>query len=444
MRAKHTEHTVILFILFFSTPFTINAQSSLKLWYNRPATQWVEALPVGNGRIGGMIYGGVAEELIQLNESTLYSGGPVKTNINPESPGYLPEIREALLKEEDYTKASLLTKKMQGLFTESYLPLGDIMIRHNFRGATLSAYYRDLDIQKAIATTRFTIDGVEYVREIFTSSPANIMMVRIRSAGKNAVSFDVSARSQLHYDVMVNGNNDLLINGKAPAHADPGYLNPIGREHEVYGDTTGCNGMRFQYRIKAMAKDGKVIADTADPSITKYVVYWNNGSDSVVLKAGNSKQVDTVKCYANNLGEFIYAFSLFSFDDKGNRSIETRTQNTKVYGSLYAAGLINRPFNAKDPNRLSGDTLTLNFNAPDTVNITTEIKYTSVAGGEKRVFLASDQSIITIPDYKRGQPVLYRSSYKPLSLAIDTFYVSTYTKSLLRNEVKNRHYRLII
>lgn len=263
MRAKHTEHTVILFILFFSTPFTINAQSSLKLWYNRPATQWVEALPVGNGRIGGMIYGGVAEELIQLNESTLYSGGPVKTNINPESPGYLPKIREALLKEEDYTKANLLTKKMQGLFTESYLPLGDIMIRHNFRGATPSAYYRDLDIQKAIATTRFTIDGVEYVREVFTSSPANIMMVRIRSTGKNAVSFDVSARSQLHYDVMANGNNELLINGKAPAHADPGYLNPIGREHEVYEDTTGCNGMRFQYRIKAIAKDGKVVADTA-------------------------------------------------------------------------------------------------------------------------------------------------------------------------------------
>lgn len=249
MRAKHTEHTVILFILFFSTHFTINAQSSLKLWYNRPATQWVEALPVGNGRIGGMIYGGVAEELIQLNESTLYSGGPVKTNINPESPGYLPKIREALLKEEDYTKANLLTKKMQGLFTESYLPLGDIMIRHNFRGATPSAYYRDLDIQKAIATTRFTIDGVEYVREVFTSSPANIMMVRIRSTGKNAVSFDVSARSQLHYDVMANGNNELLINGKAPAHADPGYLNPVGREHEVYEDTTGCNGMRFQYRV---------------------------------------------------------------------------------------------------------------------------------------------------------------------------------------------------
>ena len=76
-----------------------------------------------------MIFGGVEEELIQLNESTLYSGGPVKKNINPQSSFYLSQVREALLKKQDYTKASQLTKKMQGKFTESYMPLGDIIIR---------------------------------------------------------------------------------------------------------------------------------------------------------------------------------------------------------------------------------------------------------------------------------------------------------------------------
>lgn len=263
MRAKHIKQIIVLYVLFSGVSFTMNAQSSLKLWYNKPATQWVEALPVGNGRIGGMIFGGVAEELIQLNESTLYSGGPVKTAINSEAHDYLPKIREALLNEEDYSKANLLTKKMQGLFTESYLPLGDIMIRHNFDGATPSAYYRDLDIQKAITTTRFTVNSIEYVREVFTSAPANVMVIRIRSDHKRAVSFDVSAKSQLHYSISVNDNNELLVNGKAPAHADPGYLTPKGREHEVYEDTAGCNGMRFQYRIKAVAKDGKVFTDSA-------------------------------------------------------------------------------------------------------------------------------------------------------------------------------------
>src|SRR5688500_4357794 len=93
------------------------AQNSkpLSLWYNKPATQWVEALPVGNGHIGAMIFGGVEEELLQLNESTLYSGGPVKKSINPDAFPYLQQVRDALLKEEDYTKANALTKKMQGL-----------------------------------------------------------------------------------------------------------------------------------------------------------------------------------------------------------------------------------------------------------------------------------------------------------------------------------------
>src|SRR5215213_3934742 len=100
----------------------VSAQQNLKLWYQQPASVWTEALPVGNGRLGAMVFGKVGEELIQLNESTLWSGGPAKTNQNPEAPKYLPQIREVLLKEEDYTKANSLAKKMQGLYSEGYLP----------------------------------------------------------------------------------------------------------------------------------------------------------------------------------------------------------------------------------------------------------------------------------------------------------------------------------
>lgn len=240
----------------------VSAQGSLSLWYNKPAAQWVEALPVGNGHIGGMIFGGVEEELIQLNESTLYSGGPIKKNINPEAPAFLQQVRDALLKEEDYTKANQLTKKMQGLFTESYMPLGDLVIKQNFQNAVPSAYYRDLDLQRAIATTRFTVDGVTYKREVFTAAPGNIMVIRITADRKSVLSFDVLAKSQLRYRLSVSGKNELIVNGKAPAHVDPSYYNPKDREHIVYEDTTGCNGMRFQYRIKAIVKDGKVMADT--------------------------------------------------------------------------------------------------------------------------------------------------------------------------------------
>jgi alpha-L-fucosidase 2 len=262
LEKTHTNFIVHLF-LFLGFPFTTLAQSALKLWYNKPATQWVEALPVGNGHIGGMIFGGVEEELIQLNESTLYSGGPVKRNINPEAHTYLPKIREALLKEEDYSKANQLTKKMQGLFTESYMPLGDIVIKQNFQGATPSAYYRDLNLQNAIATTRFTVSGIEYKREVFTSAPANVLLVRITASRKGVLNLHIGTRSQLRYRLSVKDNNELLVNGKAPAHVDPSYYNPKGREPVVYEDTTGCNGMRFQYRIKAITKDGEVVADTS-------------------------------------------------------------------------------------------------------------------------------------------------------------------------------------
>src|SRR5688572_74646 len=116
--SAHIRPALVLFLLLFlGRSLNSDAQAPLKLWYRKPAVQWVEALPVGNGRIGGMIFGGVEEDLIQLNESTLYSGGPVPKTINPGAADYLPQVRDALLKEEDYTKAKQLVRKMQGLYT---------------------------------------------------------------------------------------------------------------------------------------------------------------------------------------------------------------------------------------------------------------------------------------------------------------------------------------
>jgi alpha-L-fucosidase 2 len=246
-------------LAFASSAFS---QSALTLWYTKPAATWVEALPVGNGRIGGMVFGGVDEELIQLNESTLYSGGPVKRNVNPDAHTYLPQIREALLNDEDYTKANELTKKLQGVYTESYMPLGDLLIKQAHTG-TASDYYRELDIEKATSTTRFTINGVTYKREVFTSAPTNVMVVRLTASQKGVLTFDVSARSQLRHQVSTGGSSELVVSGKAPAHVDPNYYNPKDREPVVYEDVTGCNGMRFQYRIKAVPTGGTIKTDTA-------------------------------------------------------------------------------------------------------------------------------------------------------------------------------------
>ena len=168
-------------IVFLLVSSFAMAQQSLKLWYNKPAAVWTEALPVGNGRLGAMIFGGVDEELIQLNEATLWSGGPVKQNVNPQSPQYLPKVRGALFRGE-YDSANALVKKMQGLYSESFMPLGDLVIRQNFAGAQPSAYYRDLNIEDAVSVARFTIEGTEYKREIFASAPDQIIVVRLTAS----------------------------------------------------------------------------------------------------------------------------------------------------------------------------------------------------------------------------------------------------------------------
>ena len=212
-------------------------------------------MPVGNGKIGAMVFGGVEKELIQLNESSLYSGGPVKKNVNTEAITYLPIVREALFN-EDYKKANELTRKLQGDFTESYLPLGDLIIEQDFKGKEATFYERALNLKRAVASTKFTIEGVDYTRDVFISSPDQVMVMHLTANKKGALNFKINTSSPLQHQITFDNNNDMLVSGKAPAHVDPSYYNPNDREHIIYKDTTSCNGMRFQYRIRVQNSDG--------------------------------------------------------------------------------------------------------------------------------------------------------------------------------------------
>jgi len=246
---------------FLFAVLTINSfsQSALKLWYNKPATTWTEALPIGNGRLGAMVFGNVQEELIQLNEATLWSGGPVKTNVNPSSPQYLQPLRDALFK-GDYKTADAMAHKMQGLYTESYMPLADLVINQSFINKASSNYYRDLNIQDGIATTKYTVGNADYKREVFASAPDNIIVIRLSSGKQKNLSIDVAAKSILKYRLKTD-KNILLLQGKAPSHVEPSYYNPK-RELVVYNDTTDCSGMRFELQVKAVCKEGKMITDS--------------------------------------------------------------------------------------------------------------------------------------------------------------------------------------
>ena len=276
----------MVFIVLLFLYKTGSAQSDLSLWYNKPAAVWTEALPVGNGTFGAMVFGGVEDELIQLNEATLWSGGPLQQPVNPASPQYLQPLREALFNRE-YEKADALAHKMQGLFSESYMPLADLMIKQSFAGSSSSGYYRDLNIQDAIATTKYTVNGVHYKREVFASYPDKVIVIRISSDKPKQINLQLSTKSQLRYRVGTD-KKVLVLRGKAPAHVEPNYYNSKN-EPVIYDDTAGCRGMRFEMRIKAVSNDGKIITDTTG-------IHISNASEVIVYLAAATSFNGYDKC----------------------------------------------------------------------------------------------------------------------------------------------------
>ncbi|WP_207534086.1 DUF4998 domain-containing protein [Desertivirga arenae] len=165
-----------------------------------------------------------------------------------------------------------------------------------------------------------------------------------------------------------------------------------------------------------------------DPSVTKYIVYWNNMRDSIAVNATSHNTNDLIKVVIPNLNEYTYSFTIYSFDKNGNKSIPLEVNNVKVYGSIYEARLLNRAFNGSSPYVLDDNTgrLTLNFGSPDTINIATTIKYVNKAGRSVEKQLLSNESSIQLDDFKPGTEIQYRSSYIPAQGSLDTFYVANY------------------
>ncbi|HTE11206.1 MAG TPA: glycoside hydrolase family 95 protein, partial [Chitinophagaceae bacterium] len=251
-----------------------SAQQADKLWYKQPAKVWTEALPVGNGRLGAMIFGGVQDELIQLNEGSLWTGGPVRTNVNPGAYENLLIVRDALLKEENYAKAYEFTKKMQGYYSESFLPMADLFIHQQFANTAVSAYYRDLNISDATATTRFTIGGTVFTRQIICTAPDQVIVIRFTASKPGQLNFTTGIKGLLPYNKSAIGNSELVVKGKAASHIEPSYVQsdkPI-----IQDDAAGCRGMRFQMRLKAISKGGTVSADTSGITVknaTEVIVF---------------------------------------------------------------------------------------------------------------------------------------------------------------------------
>ncbi len=246
-----------------------DAADDLVMWYRQPASVWLEALPIGNGRLGAMVFGGVGHERVQLNEDSLWSGGPQDAD-NPEAFENLGKIRE-LLAEHKYVEAqNLAIKKMicKGLGSHQgssaydaygcYQSLGDLRFVFDHGTAEPDTYRRDLDLDSAIASVKYRIDGVTYTREIFSSAPDQVIVIRITSDRPGKVSF--SAR--LDRDALSCSpswkNSSRLEPADTTAEKEPAVraVADDDRDLVMSGRAWSGKGMRFESRLRALNDGG--------------------------------------------------------------------------------------------------------------------------------------------------------------------------------------------
>ena len=173
------------------------APSDFRLWYGHPAVQWEEALPVGNGRLGAMVFGRIGKERLQFNESTVWTGEP-HDYAHPGAYKYLGQLRQLLFqgKQKEAEKLAMDVFMSEPLRQKSYQAFGDLGIEFSgFSVAEATAYRRELSLDDAIASTSFTANGVTFRREVFASWPAQAIIVRLTASRPGSLSFTASLQS---------------------------------------------------------------------------------------------------------------------------------------------------------------------------------------------------------------------------------------------------------
>lgn len=220
--------------------------NNLTLWYAQPATEWTKALPIGNGRLGAMIYGGIEMEHIQMNEETLWNGGPHSYD-NPNAYEHLAEVRE-LLEKGEYIKAEEVSQKMLGVpFKQmAYQPFGDLFLMFP-QGEKSKNYRHELDLETAVNTVAYDIGTTHFTRKVFASHPDESIVMRVESDARKQVTFDLLLTSP-HNSVTQTKDSQLLMTGQLGSRKERGLIGPWEGE-----------GTRFAAKVKVIAEGGEVI-----------------------------------------------------------------------------------------------------------------------------------------------------------------------------------------
>lgn len=230
------------YFLVFSVGLANSEWEEYRLWYKQPASKWLEALPVGNGRLGAMVFGGTVDEQIQLNDDTVWAGPPI--------PEMNPDFRETAAKartlwfEGKYVEAQKMVQSVMAprISPRSYQTLGDLHLRFSGsdqRAKKATDYQRELDLDTAVATTKFRLDGVQYIREVFASAVDDVIVVRLTADKPGGISLSASLDRPSDFTTTASGADTLDMFGQA-RHKDKHF------------------GVKWNCRLKALCQGGQL------------------------------------------------------------------------------------------------------------------------------------------------------------------------------------------
>jgi alpha-L-fucosidase 2 len=363
--------------------------SCLKLWYDHPAGQWVEALPVGNGRLGAMVFGDPSREILQLNENTIWAGGPNR-NDNPDARAALPEIRKLIFEgkykeAQDLANQKFISKTSNGM---PYQTAGNL--RLYFPGhEAYSGYYRELDLESAVVTSRYNLEGVPYETRVFASSPDQVIIARISSDTPGSVSFSASLDRPSEVHVSTDGNDELILTG-------------ITGDHE-----TVKGRVEFEILVKIKTEGGSVSAGDTTLSVksadaaTIYVSIASNFKNYLDISASageratdylqNALTKDYDRALRDHIADYRDYFDRVSLDLGVTDSVKnptdvridqfTRGNDPQLAALYFQFGrylLISSSRPGGQPATLQGiwnDRLNPPWDSKYTVNINTEMNY---------------------------------------------------------------------
>ena len=370
---------------------TIKAQQH-KLWYDKPATHWLEALPVGNSQLGAMIYGGVATEEIQLNEETFWSGSPHHNN-SPEAKAHLQEVRQLIFQGREQEAHALIDQYFfKGPHGMRFLPLGSLKLAFDYGTASqqTTSYERELSLGNAVNTTSYQLDGVNYQRTVFASQADPVIIVRLQADQPEALTFNIAYDSQLPVSRSVSQHQLSATVQNVEQEGIPGKLTA---ECRILAEADGeiVDGAESMTIVKATTVTLYIIA------ATNYVNYQDISGDP---KQKNDQKMSALKGknYAQLLDDHIRRYqeqyqrvslNISSSSDNPNRSLPTDQRLTAFADSndpdmvslMMQYGrylLISSSQPGGQPANLQGvwnDKLNAPWDSKYTININAEMNY---------------------------------------------------------------------